>query len=141
MDMSKQIGRSGGAPGAKVLGPAPRRANEMNWAPRGGKQNVAAPKKALRFERNDRPRASPDHGAMFDDFKAEVAACGLMADWGGARLEKLFALFDLDGNGRLDANEFKAAARQLCGAGSGGSAGPRTACVPYALYIPGSNAR
>ena len=49
----------------------------------------------------------------FDDFKAEVAACGLGADWGGARLEKLFALFDLDGNGALDSDEFKRAARQL----------------------------
>ena len=47
------------------------------------------------------------------DFKAEVAACGLGADWGGARLEKLFALFDLDGNGALDSDEFKRAARQL----------------------------
>ena len=49
----------------------------------------------------------------FDDFKAEVTACGLGADWGGARLEKLFALFDLDGNGALDSDEFKRAARQL----------------------------
>ena len=49
----------------------------------------------------------------FVDFKAEVAACGLGADWGGARLERLFALFDLDGNGRLDFDEFKTAARQL----------------------------
>jgi len=49
----------------------------------------------------------------FDDFKAEVAACGLDADWGGARLEKLFALLDLDGNGALDVDELKRAARQL----------------------------
>ena len=42
----------------------------------------------------------------FNDFEAEVEACGLKEDWPQKRLNDLFGVFDLDGNGEIDLNEF-----------------------------------
>lgn len=62
-------------------------------------------------------KASPQadtESVTLDDFKAEVVACDLGDDWKAVgRLEHLFAVFDLDGNGWVDQGEFSRTAQQV----------------------------
>ena len=49
----------------------------------------------------------------FNDFEAEVEACGLKEDWPKKRLGELFGVFDIDGNGEIDVPEFEKSVGQL----------------------------
>ena len=68
---------------------------------------------AVNLAPSPQAKPQPENAVTLEDFKDEVTACGLGADWGGARLEQLFSIFDLDGNGWLEPNELKTAASQL----------------------------
>lgn len=57
-------------------------------------------------------RPAADNAVTLDDFVAEVGASGLEADWSEARLKQLFDVFDLDGNGWLEPDEFVTTAGQ-----------------------------
>jgi len=65
----------------------------------------------------------------FNDFEAEVEACGLKEDWPKKRLGELFGVFDIDGNGEIDVPEFEKSVGQLTRMlaalqGKGADAGP-----------------
>ena len=60
------------------------------------------------------PQAVPGtEGVTFEDFKAEAEARKLSTDWKAPRLELLFKIFDLNGNGWVDQEEFSSTAQQL----------------------------
>ena len=49
----------------------------------------------------------------FNDFEAEVEACGLKEDWPQKRLGDLFGVFDIDRNGEIDVPEFEKSVGQI----------------------------
>ena len=60
------------------------------------------------------PQAVPGtEGVTFEDFKAEAEARKLSTDWKAPRLELLFKIFDLNGNGWVDQEEFSSTVQQL----------------------------
>jgi len=91
--------------------------------------------KPQQLQLRQRPQKLPQQSVSqsepvkFNDFEAEVEACGLKEDWGHKRLRELFGVFDIDGNGVIDVPEFEKSVGQLTKMlaalqGKGATAGP-----------------
>ena len=78
--------------------------------PQSGSAGTAASVAPSAQEQQQQPTVK---SVKFNDFEAEVEACGLKEDWGQKRLVDLFGVFDIDRNGEIDVPEFEKTVGQL----------------------------